>query len=413
MNFNHNLVRDLAKKYHTPLYIFSEKIIRDQCRKLKASISYPNIKIRYACKALTLGAILKIIKSEGIDIDASSINEVNRALLAGFSADQIVYTGESSSKLVYQQLVDQKVEINCTSLDQLELLGVISPGYKCCIRFNPGEGHGESNKTNTGGPASKHGIYYDQIEQVKKIIKKYSLRLNGVHSHIGSGTDLSHWLRIKDLTFQIARQFQDLEFINLGGGLPVVYNPQKDQPMPLNQWGEALSQSFLEFSTEYGKNIQLQIEPGRYLVAESGILVAEIQAIKKTPDYNFVIVNTGLNHNIRPAMYGSYHPIEFISSKNKELKGMAEYVIAGYLCESGDVFTVSNGGILAPRQFPLLELGDLMIMGNIGAYSHSMKSEYNSMNLPASILIESNNQTKLIERRGTLQDIIAREITTH
>jgi len=408
-NLSESLIRELAHKYHTPLYIFSEKEIREQCQKLKSAISYENKQIRYACKALTLQAILKIVRSEGINIDAVSLNEIKRAQKAGYNTNEILYTGEGASQAVFEELLANNILINCSSIDQIKLIGKIKKGSSCSIRINPGEGHGATNKTNTGGPSSKHGIYHDQVDEVKKVLKMYDLKLVGIHSHIGSESNLNHWLRIKDLTLNIAKKFDDIDFVDLGGGIPVVYK-ESDKPMPLDEWGNKLTESFNNFSKEYGKNIQLQIEPGRFIVASCGSLISEVQNIKHTPDYHFAIVDTGLNHNPRPAMYGSYHPISFIGAKERKMDGERSYVIGGNLCESGDVFTVEADGTLAPRQFPLLQIGDLMIMGMMGAYTHSMKSEYNSMNLPASVLVDKNGNEKLIERRGTVDDIMRREM---
>jgi len=409
------LAREVVKKYHSPLYVFEAGVIRRQCQILKSVITYPNSVIRYACKALTLQAILKIVLSEGIWIDASSLNEVKRALLAGAKPKQILYTGENCSELVFSELISLGVDINCSSLDQIRLLGQLAPQSALSVRFNPGEGHGANNKVNTGGPASKHGIYYTQLAEVKALINEYNLHLKGIHTHIGSGTDLNHWLRIKDLTFDLASQFNGLEFIDLGGGLPIVYNPSTDLPLDLKFWGAQLSASFAEFSAQYGTNLQLQVEPGRFLVAECGSLLAEIQNLKTTPSYNFAVVNTGFNHNIRPAMYGAWHPIRFISKDGRITQELVKekYVIAGYLCESGDVFTIDSEGVLTPREFPHLELGDIMLMENVGAYSHAMKSEYNSMNLPASILLDEDASIKVIERRGTLEDIMRRELEVY
>jgi len=411
-NLDQSLIRKLAHKYETPLYIFSESEIRQQCQKLKSAIPYENKQIRFACKALTLQAILKIVRSEGIRIDAVSFNEVIRAERAGYTPKEILYTGEGATPSVFEDLIEKGILINCSSIDQIRLIGKIKRGISCSIRVNPGEGHGATTKTNTGGPSSKHGIYHDQIDEVKEVLKKYDLKLIGVHSHIGSESDLNHWLRIKDLTLETAKQFDDIEFVDLGGGIPVVYR-ETDKPMPLNEWGEKLTESFTSFSKEYGKDIQLQIEPGRFIAASSGSLIAEIENIKHTPDYNFVIVNTGLNHNPRPAMYGSYHPISFIGSQERKMTGEKEYVVGGNLCESGDVFTVEADATLAPRRFPELQVGDLMIMGMIGAYSYTMKSEYNSMNLPASVLVDSNGNDRLIERRQTIDDIMRREMEAH
>jgi diaminopimelate decarboxylase len=407
---NQELVRTLAIQFHTPLYVFFESVVRQRCQELKAALSYPNRTIRYACKALTLQAILSIIRDEGLWIDASSLNEAKRALLAGFTSEQIQFTGESASVPVFSELVELGIDMNCSSLDQMRLLGKLFPGSKVSFRLNPGEGHGANNKVNTGGPASKHGIYIDQLDEVRRTLTEYNLHLTGIHAHIGSGTDLEHWLRIKDMTLEVARGFDDLTFINLGGGLPVVYNPATDSPMPLQEWGSRLSESFDSFSKEYGKDIRLEIEPGRFVVAECGYLIAEVQNIKRTPGYQFALLNTGFNHNPRPAMYGSHHPIEMVAADGRTLSGAEQYVIAGYLCESGDVFTRSETGELLPRTFPKLQLGDLAVMGIIGAYSHAMKSEYNSMNLPASVLVQSDGTVKVIERRGTLEDIMRREV---
>jgi diaminopimelate decarboxylase len=402
----------LVAEYHTPLYLFDEKTIRQRCNDLKQAITYKNYHIRYACKALTLQAVLKIVRDEGLWIDASSVNEVDRALLAGFKPSEIYYTGEGAVQSVYRYLVEIGVLINCTSIDQIRLLGSIKQNHFCSIRINPGEGHGETSKTNTGGPSSQHGIYFDQIETAKSVANEFGIKVIGLHSHIGSGADLSHWLRIKDKTLELARCIPDLQFINLGGGMPVVYNPETDKPMPLKEWGAALSASMEQFSKEMGRNIALYIEPGRYVVAESGILIAEAVAVKSTPTYNFVIVNTGLNHNIRPSYYGSYHPIRFFPRDGRATGEEKEYVIAGYLCESGDLFTVKRDGTLVPRKFPEIKFGDIMVMGHIGAYSYTMKSEYNSMNLPPSLLINREGAVSLIERRGTLSDIMRRELET-
>jgi diaminopimelate decarboxylase len=404
---------DLAKTYHTPLYVFEETVIRSRCAEIKTAITYPNTHVRYACKALTLQAILKIIKDEGLWIDASSINEVKRAQRAGFAPHEIFYTGEGANESVYAELVASGVRINCTSIDQIKLLGTVKDRTVCSLRINPGEGHGANDKTNTGGPGSKHGIYRDQIEKAKSVAKESGLKIVGIHSHIGSGGDsIDEWLRIKDITLDLAATFEDLTFVNLGGGLPVVYNAATEWPVDLTDWGASLSKSMAALSERLQRPIELQIEPGRFLVAQSGTLLGTARAVKRTPKYRFVIVDTGLNHNIRPAMYGAFHPIRFIAKKRDAPVQVHGYVVAGYLCESGDVFTVSGDGSgkLAPRPFPEVEVGDLMVMGCVGAYSHAMKSDYNSMNLPASVLICSDGTARVIERRGTIDDVMQREL---
>ena len=412
-------IRRLAEQYHTPTYVFDEQSIRENCRDVKDAITYEPRSILYAAKALTIGPILGIVLDEGCGIDASSINEVRRARLAGAPPDKIFYTGEGATASVYAQLVAEDILINCTSIDQMRLLGQVG-GKRCSIRINPGEGDGESTKTNTGGPSSKHGIYHTDLDQAIQLARELGIAIIAIHSHIGSGGRLKSWLSIKDKTLALAKRLPDLQIVNLGGGLPVVYRENTDQPMPLVEWGGALSQSMRQFSAEIGRPIELRIEPGRYLVASSGLLIAEVQAVKSTAQegdahgYNFVIVNTGLNHNIRPSLYGAYHPIRFVPPTDAEPRlARADYVVAGYLCESGDVFTVAKDHTLEPREFPQVRVGDVMVMAGVGAYSHSMKSEYNSMNLPASVLIDRSGRARVIERRGTLQDVMRRELDVY
>ena len=404
---------DLAERFHTPLYVFDEATIRARCAELKAAVTYPDFVVRYACKALTLQAVLRIVLDEGLWVDASSINEVHRALRAGFEPGEIDYTGEGATAVVYGFLADTGVLINCTSLDQIRLLGHVRPGHRCSLRINPGKGHGETTKTNTGGPSSKHGIWHEDVDEALALAASFDLVVEGIHSHIGSGTDLGHWLAIKDATLAIAARVPTLTFVNLGGGLPVVYHPERDRPMPLDAWGAALSESMTAFSARMGRPIRLIIEPGRYVVAEAGLLLAEVQAVKATPGYTFAVVNTGLNHNIRPALYGSWHPIRFVAGDGRAPEPPRPYVVAGYLCESGDVFTTEADGTLEPRPFPALAVGDLMVMGHVGAYAHAMKSEYNSMNAPASVLLDREGRASVIERRGTLADLMRREVEAY
>jgi diaminopimelate decarboxylase len=349
-------------------------------------------------------------------VDRRFINEVHRARHAGFTPDEIFYTGEAASLTDYQSLVADGTRVNCTSIDQIRLLGATGTATTCSIRINPGEGHGGNTKTNTGGPSSKHGIYLDQIQEAMQVAQRFGIKIDGIHSHIGSGGDsIDEWLRIKDITLDLASSFPDLAFVNLGGGLPVVYNEATEWPIDTVAWGAALTQSMKNLSSRLGRSIQLQIEPGRYLVAHSGTLLATAQAVKQTPRYRFVIVNTGLNHNPRPAMYGSFHPIRFIPHDGRSPGQTHGYIIAGYLCESGDVFTVANdgSGVLAPRPFPEICVGDMMVMSCIGAYSHAMKNDYNSMNFPASVLVKTDGGIQVIERRGTLQDVMRRELEAY
>ncbi len=414
------LLKRAVKEYGAPLYVFDEATIRRQCATLRQAMRYPNTQLRFACKSLTLRAILRIIHEEGFWVDASSINEVLRAQMAGFQPHEIYYTGEGASLEDYRRLVDNHVLVNCTSLDQMDLL-VRAGGTRCSLRINPGEGHGANHRVNTGGPQSKHGIYFDQIDAAKAKAREHGLTIAGVHCHIGSGADLREWLRIQESFLDLAAQFPEIETVNLGGGLPVNYGESSDPDMMLTEWGAAVSDLMDMFSKRMRRTIGLQLEPGRFIVASSGLLLAEVRSVKKTadlfldngdiaPGLRFATVNSGLNHNIRPAMYGSFHPIRFIAHSPRPAGIAQDYVVAGYLCESGDLFTVDADGAPKPREFAKIEVGDIMVMAGCGAYSHAMMNDYNSMNRPASILVTQDGEMRLIERRGTLEDSIRREI---
>lgn len=402
------VIEELASRFGTPLYIFEESRIRLQCKELKAAIPYPNAVFRYALKALSNSSILKIIKDEGFGLDASSFNEVRRGLHVGYKASDIQYTGEGADRAEFEAMINFGVAINCSSLDQIRLVGKIKAGTSISLRINPGVGDGHHFKVNTGGPKSKHGVYFEEIAEAKKVSAEFGLQIVGIHTHIGSGTDLGYWLKIKDVTLALAKQFADLRSVNLGGGFPVVYRKGLDKPMPIKEWGSELSKSMELFSREVGREIELQLEPGRFLVAESGFLVAEVQSFKRTPDFNFVIVNSGFNHNPRPMLYGAHHPITFISKNGDQKRD--NYVVAGNLCESGDIFTVNAQHEPVSIQAPILEVGDLMVMELVGAYCYSMMSEYNSMTLPAAVLITEDGGARLIERRGQFEDLLLREV---
>lgn len=409
------LLGALAEAYGTPLYVFDERLIREKCRQLWAAIDYRPFAPRYALKALTLRAVLEVIREEGYWADASSVNEVKRARRAGFATKQIYYTGEGGSDAEYRWLVEAGFLVNCTSLDQIRRLGRAG-GTACSLRINPGEGHGETDKTNTGGPDSKHGIYFDQIGTAQALTRRLGIRVVGLHSHIGSGgTNLAEWLRVSEPTFGFADAFPEIEALNLGGGIPVNYGEEDLPGMSLEDWGAALSARMRAFADARGHEITLQLEPGRILVAAAGLLLADVQAVKQTaethgrPGRSYVVVNTGLTHNPRPSLYGSYHPMRTVS-RAEPLDSWQRHVIAGNLCESGDILTFAPGGKIGEREIGRVAVDDLLVMAGCGAYTQAMKSEYNSMDTPASVLVAPDNSHRLIERRGTFDDVIAREV---
>lgn len=270
----------LASKYGTPLYVLDEQTVRKRIAELKQSI-YKHRLVRFAMKAWSSKQILKIVNSEGLGIDAVSTGEVFRALKAGIPASKIIYTADIFPDGALAFLLKKKILINCGSLDMVKELLAKNPKAKFAIRINPGEGHGHSKKTNTGGPSSKHGIWFSEIPEVLKLAEKTKAKVIGCHIHIGSGSDFEHLARISQKTVEFAKQFPDLEFVNFGGGIPVPYKPL-EQRMNLQEYDMILAEQMRALSNEKGKIIRMEIEPGRYIVAEAGFLLARVRAIKNS-----------------------------------------------------------------------------------------------------------------------------------
>jgi len=390
----------LIQEYGSPLYIYEEEVIRSQYRQLSSGFDGELSRIHYAMKANGNPAILRILLEEGANIDAVSPFEVQLALETGFLPEQVLFTGDNVSKDELRYCLQQKVNLNVGALPSLQKYGELNPGGKVSVRINPGLGAGHHANCITGGPQSKFGIYYDQIEELFSIAKKYNLTINGVHSHIGTGIfEPAPMLAAMDLLISVARQFQDLEFIDFGGGFGVPYRPEQ-QALDVKSLGEQMTERFLEFRKSYSNEIHMKIEPGRFLVASSGTLFAHVTSLKHTSQYQFVGINTGFQHLIRPTLYGSYHHVVNASG----VQGQEEpKVIAGNICENGDFFTANTEGI-AERMLPPCKVGDVLAVCDAGAYGFSMSSQYNMRPRPAEVLI-SEGKPKLIRRREVFEDL--------
>jgi len=304
------------------------------------------------------------------------------------------------------------IPVNAGSIDMLEQLGERSPGHSVWLRINPGFGHGHSQKTNTGGEQSKHGIWHSDLPRALAVIARHGLKLIGIHMHIGSGVDYSHLANVCDAMVQLVISMgHDLQAISAGGGLSVPYragDAQVDTAHYFSLWDAARKR----IEAHLAHAVHLEIEPGRYLVAESGCLVGEVRAVKDMGSNHFVLVDTGFNELMRPAMYGSYHEISLIpatgSPATLTTRTTRETVVAGPLCESGDVFTQEDGGVVVRRALPDAQLGDLLVFHDTGAYGASMSSNYNSRPLIAEVLVERGGG-KLIRRRQTIAELLALE----
>ncbi len=395
----------LVGKYGSPLFVYEPEQIISRYQKFKNAIKYPHTQIYYACKANSNISIMKLLKKEGCYIDAVSTGEIYTALKAGFSSFNILYTGDNITDDEMFYCVDKNIRINIGSLSLLERYGNRFRGTDVTVRINPNIGSGHHSHCITGGPESKFGIYIHDIDELKKIASNYRLRIRGIHSHIGSGIlDIPLYLEAMGIILDCASQFEEVNFVDIGGGLGVPYH-HKEEPIDIEILGENITKKFQNFADKRDEKITLALEPGRFLVAEAGFLLTKVVSIKKTPKYTFLGLDSGFNHLPRPFIYGSYHRILNASRPEAEPE---EIVVSGNICESGDIFTQGKEGI-ETRYIPKAREGDILCICNAGAYGYSMSSNYNNRPRPAEVFAE-NGKDKLIRKRETFEDLISNQV---
>lgn len=367
----------LAREYGTPLYVYEEDVIRSRFAALVAAISYPRLRLHYACKANANVEILKLLRALGANAETVSRGEILLAFSAGFAPHQILHTCSNIRADELRFVMDSGVTINLDSLGQLQRYGGWNPGASVSIRINQGIGAGHHPHVITGGPDSKFGIDVSQLEEARRLAKEYRLRIVGVHQHIGSNVlDAATLIEAMKAVLDSAAAFTGLEFVDFGGGLGVPYRPD-EKPLDVRQFGTMAVELFDLFCRGYGQELTMVLEPGRYLVAEGGTLLATVTDVKRTPFHTFVGVDTGFNHLLRPAMYGSYHHIVNAS----RVDGEEEVVwVAGNLCESGDI-------LARDRAVAKCGEGDIIAILNAGAYGFSMSSNYNARPRPAEVMV--------------------------
>ena len=291
----------------------------------------------------------------------------------------------------------------------LRQLGQRKPGHRVWLRINPGFGHGHSRKTNTGGESSKHGIWHEDLAEALEVIDQYELDLVGLHMHIGSGTDFEHLQLVAGaMVEQVQAVGRDVRAVSAGGGLPVAYR-DGDAGIDVGAYFDIWDRARRDIERTVEHDVSLEIEPGRYLLAEAGQLIAEVRAVKQTSLSRFALVDAGFNDLVRPSMYGSYHEISVVHRDGTVSSGPVQpTVVGGPLCESGDVFTQEEGGVVVPRDLPDVEVGDYVVFHDAGAYGSSMASNYNTRGLAPEVLIE-DGEPRLIRRRQTIDDLLALE----
>ena len=384
----------LADRYGTPLYVYETQRIRDAYATLERAFAVQDLRIHFASKANSNPWILRILAQAGAWADVVSPGEILMARTAGFPAQRLLYNGNSASDAEMREAVDQGVRINVESMSQLRRLGTLAPGVAISIRFNIYVGGGHHSHVITGGPESKFGIDWEQADEVRDTAAQGNLRVAGVHCHIGSGVlEAERFVQAVTNLLTVARRFPDLEQVNFGGGIGIPYR-RGQQELAVDRLGALLTAEYERFCTAYGARPALCLEPGRFLVARSGTLLTRVTAVNQARKYLFAGTDSGFNHLVRPAMYGSYHHIEPVEPRAGEAR---ETVLTGNICESGDVFTRDEEGIV-PRSLPPLEEGDLVAIRDAGAYGFAMASRYNSFPLPAEVLVEDGGDT-LIRRR--------------
>ena len=411
--FHPSLLADLARQHGTPLWVYDAATIQARVAALQ-----PFDTVRFAQKANSNTHLLRLLHAQGVAVDAVSLGEIERALAAGFQPGlmkgqaEIVFTADLLDQATLARVAELGIPVNCGSIDMLGQLAAVSPGHPVWLRINPGFGHGHSNKTNTGGEHSKHGIWHGDLVQACTQIKALGLSLQGLHMHIGSGVDYSHLQEVCGAMVELVKTVQaqglDLHAISAGGGLSIPYQagePVIDTAHYFELWDAARK----TVAGLLGHEVKLEIEPGRYLVAESGVLVSEVRASKHQGSQHFVLVDAGFSDLMRPAMYGSHHGMEIIHADGSVLTSAKHStVVAGPLCESGDVFTQGEGGVVLQRELATAQVGDLLVVHDTGAYGASMSSNYNTRPLIAEVLVE-NGQARLIRRRQTVAELLALE----
>lgn len=398
-NMNSKDLLQLTEQFGAPLYVYDADKITSQYKKLtNAFKGVPNLKLNYATKALSNVSILRLLNSLGSGLDTVSIQEVKLGLLAGFKPESIIFTPNGVSLEEIEEAAALGVQVNIDNLSILEQFGSKHPDIPVCIRINPHVMAGGNSNISVGHIDSKFGISVHQIPHLLRIVELTNMNINGIHMHTGSDIlDIDVFLYASEILFETAKNFKDLEFIDFGSGFKVPYK-EGDIQTNVDELGKKLTKRFNEFCKEYGRELTLAFEPGKFLVSEAGFFLAKVNVVKQTTSTVFASIDSGFNHLIRPMLYGSTHQIVNISNP----KGRERYYsVVGYICET-DTFG-SN------RRINEISEGDILCFKNAGAYCFTMASNYNSRYRPAEVLWYQG-KAHLIRKRETFDDILNNQV---
>lgn len=389
----------LVEQFGCPLYVYDSAIIQRQYHRMENAMSkVKRLRLNYACKALSNINILKLFKHLGAGLDTVSVQEVSLGIRAGFDPQDIIYTPNCVSLEEIEEAVAYGVKINIDNTSILEQFGQAFPHVPVCVRINPHIMAGGNVKTSVGHIDSKFGISFHQMPLVHRIVQATGLKVEGVHMHTGSDIlDPEVFLSGAEILLNIAKEFPDLDYIDFGSGFKVAYKVG-DVETDIEELGGRISERFNRFCEEYGRDLMLMFEPGKFMVSEAGYFLAQVNVIKQTTSTVFAGIDSGLNHFIRPMFYNAYHHITNLS----RTKGKGRfYTVVGYICET-DTFGIN-------RQLTELQEGDIICFHNAGAYCFSMASNYNSRYRPAEVLVH-DGQAHLIRKRESMEDLLRTQV---
>ena len=370
---------NLAEKYGTPLYVYDGNLIKQRYKEFRSFFPYPKLKVFYAMKANYNLAILKLLEKEGCNIDAVSPGDVYMAMKAGFSKERILFTANKITDAEMHEVKKLNVLFNIGSLSRLEKYGQAYPKTEVCLRFNPDVVAGEHEYIRTGGEATKFGILLQDLEEARSIIKKYNLKVVGIHEHTGSGIPekVKIMKGIKNILNIIKKDnFPDLQFVDFGGGFQIPYR-LNEKRINFSVFGQEVVKLFKKTCQDYGKELEMWFEPGKYLVTESGNLLIKVNTLKTNRKKLIAGTDSGFPQLIRPMFYQAYHHITNLSNPEGNEK---TYDVSGNICETGDCFAVD-------RLIPEIREGDILAIHNAGGYCYSMGGVYNLRPMPPEVLI--------------------------
>lgn len=403
--YGRHSARELAEAYGTPLYVYSENVLRQRCRELRQLSAHPGFGVNYSVKANANPALLRIVRQEGLVADAMSPGELHMDELAGFTRDEILYISNNNSEDELRNALSRCHLVSVDSLSQLDRLGRLAPGGKVMVRFNPGIGAGHHAKVVTAGKATKFGIAPDSLDEVFALLDRHGLVLAGINQHIGSlFMEAEGYLAAAEVLLRLAqglppRRLAALEIIDFGGGFGIPYRKYAGQPrLDMADLGRRLHARITDWAAATGYTGRFLVEPGRYVAAECGVLLGRVHAVKNNGDQRYAGTDLGFNVLARPVLYDAFHDLEIYGAPGSGPRQDMVQTVVGNICESGDI-------LARERLLPELREGDVLGVLDAGAYGFAMASTYNQRQRPAEVLIDAQGAARLIRRRETLEDL--------